>query len=274
MVGRIFSIEEFSTFDGPGMRCTIFMKGCPLKCQWCHNPEGQRFEAEILRSPNGCIGCGTCERTGMCLESIPLCPQHLLRLCGEELTPQALVDRLSTKLDMLALVGGGITFSGGEPLSQADFVLECLKLLKGRAHRAVQTSGFCPMHTFREVLQNTDYILFDLKHLDSKIHKLYTGVGNEQILSNYHALVESGVPFITRIPLIPGVNDTESNITATAQLLQSLDVHEIELLPYNKAAGAKYKAVRREYTVSFDPTQEPKNHISIFENHEIEVRVL
>lgn len=274
MVGRIFSIEEFSTFDGPGMRCTIFLKGCPLKCQWCHNPEGQRFESEIIRSPNGCIGCGTCERTGMTETSIPLCPQHLLRLCGEDFTPQALVDKLSAKLDMLNLVGGGITFSGGEPLSQAGFVLECLRLLKDKIHRAVQTSGFCPTHTFREILQNTDYILFDLKHMDGSIHKQFTGVDNSQILSNYQLLAESGLPFITRIPLIPGVNDTVSNITATAQFLQRMNVHEIELLPYNKAAGAKYKAVRREYTVEFDPSQEPQPHIDIFKNHGIEVRVL
>jgi len=274
MDGRIFSIEEFSTFDGPGMRCTVFLKGCPLKCQWCHNPEGQRFEAEILRSPNGCIGCGTCERTGMTKDSIPLCPRNLLRLCGEDLTPQSLIDKLSTKLDMLNMVGGGITFSGGEPLSQADFLLECLHLLKGKTHRAVQTSGFCPTKVFQEVLQNTDYVLFDLKHIDSSIHKQFTGVDNGQILSNYHLLAKSSVPFITRIPLIPGVNDTESNLTATAKLLQSLGVQEIELLPYNKAAGAKYKAVRREYTVSFDPTTEPQPHIPIFNKHEIEVRVL
>ena len=274
MVGRIFSIEEFSTFDGPGMRCTVFLKGCPLKCQWCHNPEGQRFEPEIMRSPNGCIGCGTCERTGMCEESISLCPQHLLRLCGEEYTPQSLIAKLSTKLDMLNMVGGGITFSGGEPLSQAPFVLACLHLLKDKTHRAVQTSGFCTTQTFRNILHNVDFVLFDLKHLDNEIHKHFTGVGNEQILSNYQLLAGSGVPFITRIPLIPGVNDTESNITATARLLQSLDVREIELLPYNKAAGAKYKAVRREYAVDFDPTQDPQPHIDIFENHGIEVRVL
>lgn len=274
MTGRIFSIEEFSTFDGPGIRCTVFMKGCPLRCQWCHNPEGQRFEIEVMRSPNGCICCGTCERTGMTRDSIPLCPKNLLRLCGEDITPEALINRLSAKLDMLTMVGGGITFSGGEPLSQADFVIACLKLLKGKTHRAVQTSGFCSSQVFSETLQNTDYVLFDLKHTDSTIHEHFTGVGNEGILANYRMLVNSGVAFITRIPLIPGVNDTVSNLTAIAQLLNSLGVHSIELLPYNKAAGAKYKAVRREYTVDFDQTADPDPHFSIFQNHEIEVRVL
>ena len=120
MTGRIFSIEEFSTFDGPGARCTVFLKGCPLKCQWCHNPEGQSFDTQILRSPNGCIGCGTCIATGMTERSIQLCPMHLLRKCGQDHTPQSLVELLHPNLDMVALMGGGITFSGGEPLSQAE----------------------------------------------------------------------------------------------------------------------------------------------------------
>lgn len=274
MLGRIFSIEEFSTFDGPGMRCTVFMKGCPLRCQWCHNPEGQLFETQVIRSPNGCIGCGTCVRTGMTEESISLCPMHLLRKCGQEYTPEGLVDHLKNNLDMLTLVGGGITFSGGEPLSQSGFVLACLKLLEGRTHRAVQTSGYCPESVFREILQNTDYMLFDLKLMDKELHKRFTGVENDGILRNYKLLAASGVDFITRIPLIPGVNDTAENIEATAQFMASLGVKRIELLPYNKAAGAKYKSVGREYTIDFDDSTEPLPHKDIFSQYEIEVHVL
>ena len=274
MTGRIFSIEEFSTFDGPGMRCTIFLKGCPLKCQWCHNPEGQSFESQILRSPNGCIGCGTCVRTGMTEESISLCPKHLLRLCGEETTPELLVERLSSRLEMLQLMGGGITFSGGEPLSQSEFVLSCLKLLQGRIHRAVQTSGFCSSEVFDKVLANTDYVLYDLKHMDDQLHRHYTGVSNRQILQNYKALTSSGIDFITRIPLIPGVNDTPENLEATARFLSDQGVGKIELLPYNQAAGAKYKAAGREYIVDFDGATPPQPRREIFRQYNIEVKVL
>lgn len=274
MTGRIFSIEEFSTFDGPGIRCTVFLKGCPLRCQWCHNPEGQRFERQILRSPNGCIGCGSCTRTGMTEESIPLCPRHLLRLCGEDLTPGELFARLEDKLWMLGAAGGGVTFSGGEPLSQSAFLLECLKLLQGKAHRAVQTSGFAPGEVFNEVLKSCDFMLFDLKLMDTLQHKHYTGVGNEVILQNYQTLVASGLSFITRIPLIPGVNDTAENLTQTAQFMHELGVKQIELLPYNKAAGAKYKAAGREFRVDFDETAECQPRKEIFDQYHIEVKVL
>lgn len=274
MTGRIFSIEEFSTFDGPGIRCTVFLKGCPLRCQWCHNPEGQSFHPQILRSPNGCIGCGTCRRTGMTEESIALCPQHLLRLCGEDLTSQQLIDRLADKFWMLNASGGGVTFSGGEPLSQSEFLLECLALLKGRTHRAIQTSGFAPGEIFSRALENTDYVLFDLKLMDSAAHRHYTGVDNQPILKNYRSLAASGLPFITRIPLIPGVNDTTENLTETARFLSSVSVHKVELLPYNKAAGAKYKAAGMTYSIEFDGGRTPQPHEEIFKSFEIEVNVL
>lgn len=274
MTGRIFSIEEFSTFDGPGIRCTVFLKGCPLKCQWCHNPEGQSFERQVLRSPNGCIGCGSCQRTGMSEESIALCPQHLLRMCGEDLTPAQLIERLEDKLWMLNSASGGVTFSGGEPLSQPEFLTECLSLLKGRTHRAIQTSGFAQESVFRKAVECADYMLFDLKHMDSAVHRHYTGVGNESIINNYRLLASSGLPFITRIPLIPGVNDTAENLAQTAAFLSSLGVARIELLPYNRAAGAKYKAAGRSYQVDFDGDVPPQPRQDIFQSYNIEVNVL
>ena len=207
-------------------------------------------------------------------ESISLCPQHLLRKCGDEYTADELIQKLNPKLDMLALVGGGITFSGGEPLSQGKFVIECMQKLKGRTHRAIQTSGFCPEDLFSEALQNCDYVLYDLKHMDDKIHQKYTGVSNQQILSNYRILAASGKEFITRIPLIPGVNDTEYNLTQTAKFISDLGATKIELLPYNKAAGAKYKATGLTYQVDFDETAEPNPHREIFHTHNIEVKVL
>ena len=146
LTGRIFSVEEFATFDGPGIRMTVFLKGCPLRCTWCHNPEGQSFPMEFLRSPNGCTGCGACldagqrERGTRCLTeaSISACPRNLVRRCGEDITSVQLIDQIMKNARLLS--GGGVTFSGGEPLAQLPFLLECLRLLEGRtcfliAHR-------------------------------------------------------------------------------------------------------------------------------------------
>lgn len=282
MEGTIFSIEEFSTFDGPGIRSTVFMKGCPLRCQWCHNPEGQDFRPQLLRSPNGCLQCGACLEAGYrktgtpCLveESICVCPRNLIRICGEKITAEALYRQLESKLWMLNSSGGGITFSGGEPLSQPEFLLACLDAFKNKTHRAVQTCGFAPESIFFAVLENCDFVLFDIKHMDPVIHKHYTGVDNKQILSNYRALAASGIEFITRIPLIPGVNDTEENLQNTAEFMHSLQVRKIELLPYHTAAGAKYSSIGRSYKTDFDQTQQPHPHCEIFREYDIEVTVL
>lgn len=281
MTGKIFSIEEFSTYDGPGIRMTVFLKGCPLRCMWCHNPEGQRFESEMLHAQNGCLHCGACLSVGErvkgkpCLvpESVAVCPRGLVRVCGEDFTPEQLVKKLEKNFDILNASGGGVTFSGGEPLSQYGFVKECLVLLRGKTNRALQTCGFCDSDKFLNVLEVCDYVLYDLKHMDSGVHKHYTGVDNELILKNYRILAQSGKPMVTRIPLIPSVNDTEENIRATAEFMRENGKSYIELLPYNKLAGAKYANVGREYTVDFDGTLAPNTHEEIFAEYGIRVKV-
>ena len=280
--GKIFSIEEFSTYDGPGIRTTVFLKGCPLRCTWCHNPEGQRSETEMVRSPNGCLSCGACLREGErltgdpCLvsESTEVCPQRLIRSCGEELTSGALIARLEKNLDILNMSEGGVTFSGGEPLSQADFLVECLCSLRDKTHRALQTSGFASGETFERVLGECDFVLYDLKLIDDGLHKRYTGVSNTLILQNYRRLAASGVPFITRIPLIPTVNDTQENLRATAALMWECGARRVELLPYNKLAGGKYLMLGRKYTPDFDEEIEVRIDRALFEEYGIEVRVL
>ena len=282
MVGRVFSIEEFSTYDGPGIRMTVFFKGCPLRCMWCHNPEGQRFEKEMAKSPNGCLGCGACMKKGEeltgapCLvpESAGVCPRKLVRESGIDYTPEKLVEKIQKNLAILNMSGGGVTFSGGEPLSHWQFVLECMKMLRGKTNRALQTCGFADSEAFLRVLEETDFVLYDLKHMNSEIHKHYTGVGNEQILENYKLLVKSGKEFITRIPLIPTVNDTEENIRETAIFMSNLGVNKIELLPYNKMAGSKYLLMGRKYTTDFDGDVTPQPRIEIFKQYGIEVKIL
>ncbi len=282
MQGRIFSIEEFSTFDGPGVRMTVFLKGCPLRCAWCHNPEGQTFETEWVRSPNGCLGCGACFKAGEKVSGIPsltaesaaVCPRHLIRPCGETVTADELIARIEKKTAMLNTVDGGVTFSGGEPLAQPQFLAACLQKLKGKTHRALQTSGYAAPQLFADMLADCDYVLYDLKLMDGTRHKHYTGVDNTCILENYRTLVHSGVPFITRIPLIPTVNDTEENLAATARFMAEFGVDRVELLPYNRAAGAKYPLTARTYAVDFDETLPPDPRREIFEHYGIGVTVL
>lgn len=280
MEGVVFSIEEFSVYDGPGIRTSVFLKGCPLRCTWCHNPEGQEFASCIVRSPNGCIGCKSCINTAIrkggkiffTEESIKKCPMHLLRKCGETIGSEALVKRLMKNERILK--DGGVTFSGGEPLAQSDFLIECLKQLKGKLHTAVQTSGFCEERIFTEVLKNADYFLYDIKIADSNLHKEYTGVSNECILRNLRILAHSGKEFVIRIPLIPGVTDTKENIAAVAELLAQNQISYAELLPYNKMAGGKYKMLMREYTPKFDTNILPQAHTDLFKKYGIETKIL
>lgn len=281
LTGTIFSIEEFSVYDGPGIRTTVFLKGCPLKCSWCHNPEGQSTDIEIVRSPNGCIGCNLCikasvfknEQLAFTEESIKKCPQNLLRFCGEEISSDALLEKLM-KNQVILNNGGGVTFSGGEPFMQSKFLFDCLNKLKGNLHTAIQTTGYTSEENFKTSLKLTDYFLYDLKIADSDLHKHYTGVSNEIILKNFSTLAKSGTEFVVRIPLIPSVTDTIENITKISQILKENDVSYVELLPYNKMAGGKYKMLLREYNPDFDESQEVVIQEEVFDKFNIKWKVL
>ena len=280
--GFVFSIEEFSVFDGPGIRTSVFLKGCPIRCEWCHNPEGQSFENTVLRSPNGCVGCGACEKYASSVgekkiyteESIKNCPQNLLRYSAVEYTPEALYERLRKNFPILNASGGGVTFSGGEPTANHTFLIRVLRLLDGKVHRAVQTSGYCPPSVFLSILRECEYMLFDIKLVDSDLHKKYTGVSNDRIIENFKALVKSKKPFVIRTPLIPGVTDTEKNIREIAVLLSENGVQYIELLPYNRMAGAKYSLIGKAYTPSFDGSVEVETHMDIFDLYNIKAKII
>ncbi|MBQ9939656.1 MAG: glycyl-radical enzyme activating protein [Oscillospiraceae bacterium] len=280
MQGCVFSIEEFSVYDGPGIRSSIFLKGCPLRCSWCHNPEGQRSTAEIVRSPNGCIGCGNCinsaekknGETVFTLESIKNCPKGLLRVCGEWMESGALCEKILKNRKLLK--NGGVTFSGGEPLMQSSFLFECLAGLKGQLHTAIQTCGFCGEDVFEKALLSADFFLFDLKLADGAQHKRYTGVSNEVILTNFSKLAQSGKDFVVRIPLIPTVTDTAENTEGIVKILKENGVSYAELLPYNKMAGGKYKMLGREYRPDFDEGMTVNIPKEIFDKNGIAFKVL
>ena len=278
----VFSIEEFSVFDGPGIRTSVFLMGCPLRCEWCHNPEGQDFTNKIVRSPNGCLKCGACvkyaEECGgkkiFTEDSIKNCPNNLLRYCAESYSAEALCAKLEKNIEILNASGGGVTFSGGEPTASPAFLLECLGLLEGKTNRAVQTCGYCNPMTFEKILANCDYVLFDVKLVDDTLHKKYTGVSNRSILQNFRTLAKSNKNFVIRTPLIPTVTDTEENIRAIARLLSEEGVKYIELLPYNKMAGSKYTLAGTVYSPSFDEQVPVNFRTEIFAEYGIESKII
>ena len=234
--GVVFSIEEFAVNDGPGIRTTVFLKGCPLRCAWCHNPEGQRREPQ------------------------PLTKQGRTEISGYSIDAEALAARIRRDEDIFRDSGGGVTFTGGEPLAQAEFLCEVLDRLMD-IHKAVETCGYASEQTFKRVLERVDYMLFDVKLVDSELHKRWTGVGNELIKANLKTLCASGKPFVARVPLIPGVNDSAENMEATAELLVGAKgLERVELLRYHKTAGAKYPMVGLDYAPDFDEDAEPAIH--------------
>lgn len=282
MIGRVFSIEEFSTFDGPGIRTTVFLKGCPLRCNWCHNPEGQLFENQMIKSPNGCLGCGACLDIGERLagerklikESIGVCPRNLIRECAVDYTVDDLCNKLLKNVSILNKNNGGITFSGGEPLAQYDFLIECLKYLRGKTNLAIQTSGSCEEEKFKTLLHYVDYVLYDLKIINEYLHKQYTGLSNTSILNNFENLYESGTQFCIRTPLIPTITDTSENIMSIAKLMKKHSLDYIELLPYHRLTGGKYAMVNRTYTPLFDETLAANAHLDIFDDFGITANIL
>lgn len=240
--GVIFDVKKYAIHDGPGIRTAFFFKGCPLRCRWCHNPESLRMSPAVIHRAERCIECGECENR----TKPKRCPTLALETVGRKITPLELIKIAKQDILFYDQSGGGVTFTGGEPLSQPDFLIECLELCReGEIHTAVDTSGFAPSDVFQKIDSAADLFLFDLKHIDSEKHKLYTGVGNEQILAN---LRSARCPVNIRIPLIPTINDDDKTILGMAELINSLDnVVDINILPYHTAGRAKYPKWNLEY---------------------------
>ena len=266
-IGTIFDVKEFALSDGPGIRTTVFFKGCPLRCAWCHNPEGLSPRREVYRATGGCRECGLCLRPcthpecqglGRCLHA---CPCGLVRPSGERVDSKALAERLLRGRDLFG-EDGGVTLSGGEPLMQAEFARDLLSEL-GDVHKAIETSGYAEAEIFLDVVRRTDLVMMDLKLFDDEAHRRYTGVSNERILQNAAALRRLGIPHVFRIPLIPGITDTRENLAALAKVAGDSPV---ELLSYNTLAPAKYAGVGRTYPDFIDPEAATAPDLSLFQN--------
>jgi pyruvate formate lyase activating enzyme len=264
--GRIFNVQRFSVHDGPGIRTTVFLKGCPLRCLWCHNPESIRGELELVRFEGRCLHCRRCVEacpTGrlaalergevdsapeciLCGTCAEVCPAEARQLVGRWVTVDELLSEVLRDRIFFDDSGGGVTFSGGEPLSQPEFLAAALEACRGAGVRtAVDTSGFCRLADLLRIASWADLFLFDLKHMDDTRHRELTGVSNERILENLSALAgrlaasgggeggdETGIRI--RVPVIPGMNDDPANLAAVARFAASLPgVHRVDLLPYH-----------------------------------------
>lgn len=265
--GLIFDIQRFSVHDGPGIRTTVFFKGCPLRCLWCHNPESVSESPELLIQESRCIGCGSCAevcptgaaspnqvqeegspRCELCGRCVEVCPAGARRMVGRTIHVEELLTEIRKDRLFYDESGGGATFSGGEPLSQPRFLLRCLEACRDDGiHTAVDTSGFAPRETIEEAARVTDLFLFDLKVMDDGRHRRLTGVSNEGILANLEFLARRHPNVWLRLPVIPGFNDDEANLEAVARLGASLaSVRRISLLPYHHWASGKYAGLGRE----------------------------
>ena len=275
--GNVYDIQKFSVHDGPGIRTDVYLKGCPLHCLWCHSPESQSFGHDVAFMDVRCVGredCGLCtpvcdrgamswgeavkdltgekdiykpeinrKKCDICLKCVEACPANALydplkRMSVEECMQRILLDKKYYDKS-----GGGVTISGGEPMSQFAFTLAlCKRCLEEGVHVALDTTGFAPTEQYLEILPYVNLFLYDLKHMDSHHHEMLTGVPNELILSNARELVKAGARFQVRFPMIPKLNATPENIRATAEFCKEIEagIDVVQLLPYHKFGSMKY----------------------------------
>jgi len=273
----VFNIQKFSIHDGQGIRTVVFMKGCPLRCLWCANPESHELHPQLSVVPGHCIGCGVCletcqngaisfgekgvtvdrsrcRRCGLCAEE---CYSRALKVMGKEMAVEEVFHKISQDAVFYKNSGGGYTLSGGEPLLQAEFCLELADRCAQAGFRgAIETSGFGNTESFKKLSRKLELIFFDLKHLDDACHKTLTGVSNVSIMENLRAIQEDAAEIVIRTPVIPGLNDSVDNIEATARLCTGLKkVKILELLPYHKLGEHKYESLGQDYQLS--ETQKP-----------------
>ena len=268
--GLIFDIQRYSIHDGPGIRTLVFMKGCPLRCLWCSNPESQSDSSEMIVYPSKCIGCDRCVEvcpTGAAQEQdigaakqlcqncgacVDVCPSTARQMAGRIVSVEEVLAEVKKDTPFYRRSSGGVTISGGEPLMQDEFVAQLLKRCRAAGiHTAIETCGFSGPERLRKVLQHVDLVLFDLKHMHPTRHRELTGVGNEVILENATIAARGGTRTIFRVPIIPGYNDDEENIERIAVFVSGLNpTGEVHLIPYHRLGASKHAALGRAYPLA------------------------
>ena len=268
----IFNIQKCSIHDGHGLRTLVFFKGCPLRCKWCANPESQNYGPEIMESQGKCIGCGACMKVCpqsaislkedgpridrskciRCFSCADRCYAGAKYVIGKEYEVEELYKEIEKDRVFYSIKGGGVTFSGGEPLTHPKDLTAIAKVCRERGiNVAIESCGYGDYEEFKSALPYIDSMFFDVKHIDSQKHKELTGVGNERILDNLKKIAEFGIPITVRTPVIPGLNNSVENIRGIAEFLKSLpQVKEYELLPYHQFGVNKYNALGRPYALS------------------------
>ncbi len=237
--GVLFDIQRNSTVDGPGIRTAVFFKGCNLRCHWCHNPEGIVRKPQILHYKNKSV------------------------LCGREYTADEVMAEVQKDTSFYNVSGGGVTFSGWECMLQPDFLAELLRKCKEQGiHTAVDTAGCVSWTSLEKVLPDTDLFLYDIKVMDSRMHKEHTGIDNALILENLQKLFQTGKDIIIRVPIIPGVNDREEEIRSIARFAKNLGIKKVELLPYHGMGTYKYEALGVEPVCFTEPNAEAMEHLN------------
>ena len=269
---KLFDIQKNSYVDGPGIRTTVFFRGCNLKCDWCHNPESQSGNEHIFYYADKCTSCGKCNlvcknnainfgkvdytKCTFCSECEMFCPNYALKLSGKDCDVDEVIDAIKTDIPFYNSSGGGVTFSGGECMLQADELLELLKRCKNlNIHTAVDTAGNVPWESFERILPYTDLFLYDIKAFSEDLHITGTGVSNKLILENLEKLSDKA-NIKARIPIIPSFNDKEDELKKISNFLHSINIYDVELLPYHILGEVKYKALNMPLTKYNVPTEE------------------
>jgi pyruvate formate lyase activating enzyme len=273
LFGLVFDIQKFSLHDGPGIRTTVFMKGCPLVCRWCSNPESQSPSQEIMANDIQCIGCGKCaevcgtgaitfteagreidwEKCDQCLECSRVCPANGIECVGQNMTVEEVVAKVEQDRIFYENSGGGMTVSGGEPLVQWEFVLRLLEKCREKGiHTALDTCGMAPWEILERVIEHADLVLYDVKHMDSAVHKKGTGAGNETILENARKVAEKAATWV-RIPLIPDFNASAADLMKIAHFASEIGAEKVSLLPYHNYGSSKYPKLGWTYPMEGTP---------------------